>query len=200
MTTNKTYTGTNTSFYIADELTAKTVNLAIHLNRPILVEGEPGCGKTMLAYSVGKELGLEVVKFVVKSTTRALDLLYQEDNLRRLQDAQRPDNESSRYIYPYITLGRLGEAIHLPHQDNKRRVVLIDEVDKADIDFPNDLLGVLDGFKFDVEPLSRSDEERKLSEENNGFGYHIEAKPNYEPIIIITSNREKRLPEPFLRR
>lgn len=189
------YTGKNTDFYLASEEVADIVNLAIALKRPILVEGEPGCGKTMLAYSIAAELTLgEPVKISVKSTTRAQDLLYRLNALRRLQDAQNPQNMQARFSYPYLALGPLGRAI----QEKKPCVVLIDEVDKADIDFPNDLLDVLDKFTFQIDdlPVEEEDECQSL----RGFGRTVTGDNSRPPIVVITSNREKRLPEPFLRR
>ncbi|MFL6336588.1 MAG: AAA family ATPase [Pyrinomonadaceae bacterium] len=190
------YTGTATDFYVAPADVADKVNLAVALNRPVLVEGEPGCGKTMLAYSVAAEKGLgRPVKVAVKSTSRAQDLLYRVNALRRLQDAQNLKNESAQFIYPYLSLGPLGRAIH----EGRRAVVLIDEVDKADIDFPNDLLDVLDDFSFQLEDLPEEEEERCLTEK--GFGRTVSVTAGgARPIVFITSNREKRLPEPFLRR
>lgn len=190
------YTGTGTDFYIAPPDVADKVNLAVALNRPILVEGEPGCGKTMLAYSVAAEKGLaRPVKIAVKSTSRAQDLLYRVNALRRLQDAQSQNNERAQFIYPYLSLGPLGRAI----SDGKRAVVLIDEVDKADIDFPNDLLDVLDDFSFQIEDLP--EEEEALCQQEKGFGRGVSVREGgARPIVFITSNREKRLPEPFLRR
>lgn len=189
------YRGDATDFYVAAPEVADTVNLAIHLKRPLLVEGEPGCGKTRLADSIAAELGLgEPVRVSVKSTSRARDLLYRMDALKRLQDAQNVNNEKAQFIYPYLSLDLLGRAIH----DGVRRVVLIDEVDKADIDFPNDLLDVLDTFSFQVEDLPESEE--AACEAARGFGRTVKAPADAEPVVIITSNREKRLPEPFLRR
>lgn len=189
------YTGKDTDFYLASDKVADIVNLAIDLDRPILVEGEPGCGKTMLASSIAAELKLgPVIKIAVKSTSRAQDLLYRVNALRRLQDAQRQDNQQAQYLYPYLSLGPLGQAI----QRQKRCVVLIDEVDKADIDFPNDLLDVLDKFSFQIDDLP--EEEEALCQEEKGFGRTVEGKVGSHPIVVITSNREKRLPEPFLRR
>ncbi len=187
------YQGDATDFYKAPRAVAEIVNLAIRLGRPLLVEGEPGCGKTMLAYSVAKELGLEVVKISVKSTSQARDLLYRVNALRRLQEAQDLENKQARYVYPYISLEPLGKAIAAA----ERSVVLIDEIDKADIDFPNDLLEVLDRFEFDIDDLPL--EEEKDCQRERGFGRKIEGKGE-RPIVIVTSNREKRLPEPFLRR
>jgi len=189
------YTGQGTDFYVASKEVADIVNLAVALNRPLLVEGEPGCGKTMLAYSIAKEKGLDdPIKISVKSTTRAQDLLYRLNALRRLQDAQSPKNEQARFLYPYLSLGPFGEAIHR----KKRCVVLIDEVDKADIDFPNDLLDVLDRFTFQIEDLPSEEEEACRQEK--GFGRIVSGEPGSYPIVVVTSNREKRLPEPFLRR
>ena len=188
------YTGTNTDFYVATPDVAETVNLAVHLGRPILVEGEPGCGKTRLADSIASEKNLgEPVRISVKSTTRAQDLLYRLNAIRRLQEAQNPNFENARYTWPYISLGPLGQAIH----DGVRRVVLIDEVDKADIDFPNDLLEVLDRFEFQIEDLPVEEEE--LSFLHKGWRRTVRGNAA-RPIVVITSNREKRLPEPFLRR
>lgn len=188
------YTGKNTDFYRASEQVADTINLAVALNRPILVEGEPGCGKTMLAYAIAAEKGLEITKISVRSTSRAQDLLYRVNALRRLQEAQSRPSTQVRYIYPYLQLGTLGQAIF----QKRRCVVLIDEVDKADIDFPNDLLDVLDTFSFQIDELPSEEEAQCLQEK--GFGRVIESAEGVQPIVVITSNREKRLPEPFLRR
>jgi MoxR-like ATPase len=189
------YTGKNTDFYVAPEKVADGVNLAIELSRPILVEGEPGCGKTMLAYSIAAEKNLgQVIKASIKSTSRAQDLLYRMNSLRRLQDAQNVNNPDARYAYPYLSLGPLGKAL----QENARSVVLIDEIDKADIDFPNDLLDVLDNFSFQIYDLPDEEEADCLA--RHGFGKTIESTRATQPIVVITSNREKRLPEPFLRR
>ncbi|MDM0048612.1 MoxR family ATPase [Variovorax sp. J22R115] len=190
------YTGTATDFYVAPPATADVVNLAIDLGRPLLVEGEPGCGKTQLAYSIAAELGLgPVVKISVKSNSRAQDLLYRLNALARLQDAQRHDVQQARHVYPYLSLGPLGEVIH----KRERRVVLIDEVDKADIDFPNDLLDVLDTFSFQVDDLPPEEERLSLAQPG-GFGRTVQGDRHQPPVVVITSNREKRLPEPFLRR
>jgi MoxR-like ATPase len=190
------YTGTGTDFYVAPPATADVVNLAIDLGRPLLVEGEPGCGKTQLAYSIAHELGLgEVVKISVKSNSRAQDLLYRLNALARLQDAQRANVDKARHVYPYISLGPLGGVIH----KRQRRVVLIDEVDKADIDFPNDLLDVLDTFTFQVDDLPPEEEQLALAQPG-GFGRTVQGDRRQPPVVVITSNREKRLPEPFLRR
>jgi MoxR-like ATPase len=189
------YTGNGTDFYLASQSVANIVNLAVDLKRPILVEGEPGCGKTRLAYSIAAEKKLgDVVKITVKSTSRAQDLLYRVNALRRLQDAQNPKNEQAQFVYPYLALGPLGEVI----QRHERRVVLLDEIDKGDIDFPNDLLDVLDTFSFQIEDLPQEEEE--ACRKKKGFGRTVTGSADLPPIVVITSNREKRLPEPFLRR
>src|SRR5688572_23690857 len=122
------YTGTATDFYVASPEVARIVNLAVKLKRPILVEGEPGCGKTKLADSIHaeKKFAGDLTKISVKSTSRAQDLLYRLNGLKRLQDAQNPRNTRAQFVYPYLSLGPLGEAIH----QRKRTVVLIDEIDK----------------------------------------------------------------------
>ena len=177
---------------------AEIVNLAIHLCRPLLVEGEAGCGKTRLAHAIAEGLGLpEPVNVTVKSTSQAKDLLYRFDALRRLQDAQDPNNETARSVWPYIHLQPLGMAL----RSGEPRVVLIDEIDKADIDFPNDLLDVLDRFEFEIEDLPQEESNDCESDQDKGFGRVVKpAAGGVRPIVVITSNREKPLPEPFLRR
>lgn len=196
--TTRTYTkfdGDKSPHYVASPKTAEIVNLAIRLGRPLLVEGEAGCGKTQLAHAIAQELTVPCVTVTVKSTSQAKDLLYRFDALRRLQDAQDPQNMDARNVYPYVDLEPLGHAI----QAGQPCVVLIDEVDKADIDFPNDLLDVLDRFEFDIEDVPRSEDAACRSK--HGFGRHVQAAADgARPIVLITSNREKQLPEPFLRR
>ncbi len=160
------------------------VNLTIYLEkRPLLLKGEPGCGKTRLAEAVAHELGLPLVTWYIKSTSKARDGLYTYDAVKRLHDAQlvRMGKESQSNVDNldnYINKGGLGRAF----ENEKRTVVLIDEIDKADIDFPNDLLRELDEQKFIIEET----------------GELIKAK--YPPIVFITSNDEKDLPDAFLRR
>jgi MoxR-like ATPase len=192
----KTYTGRGTSFYETTDEVAEVVNLAIALQKPLLVEGEAGCGKTQLAYAIAAELGLgKPIEIRIKSSSQAKDLLYRFDALRRLQDSQNePLREKAASVYPYISLEPLGLAI----QRGEPCVVLIDEVDKADIDFPNDLLDVLDRFVFDIDDLPQEENEPCLRE--RGFGRTVTSRSGIKPIIVITSNQEKTLSVPFLRR
>jgi MoxR-like ATPase len=172
--------------YLPEPELVEAVNLAISLQRPLLLKGEPGCGKTQLARAVAYELGLDFKAWYIKSTSRAKDGLYTYDAIRRLRDAQlaasnRFTDEQNQQIddpSTYISWGALGEAFIA----EKPTVVLIDEIDKADIDFPNDLLLELDQRCFIV------DETRQM------------IKANIPPIVFITSNDEKDLPDAFLRR
>jgi MoxR-like ATPase len=166
--------------YLADDALVNSVNTALAVERPLLVTGEPGTGKTMLAWSVAGELGMgDVLEFHTASDNRAADALYLVDNMRRFYDAQVPDPRAAD-IGNYIQWRALGTAIRASGQ----RVVLIDEIDKAPRDFPNDLLDVIDQMEFDVPELGKS------------FRYQGPSKP----IVIITSNIERQLPLPFLRR
>ncbi|WP_088242756.1 AAA family ATPase [Calothrix rhizosoleniae] len=173
--------------YLPYEELIEAVNLAIYLERPLLLKGEPGCGKTRLAGAVAYELGLPFQPWYIKSTSQAKDGLYTYDAVTRLRDAQLAaagriikDEDIPRISNPatYVQWGPLGRAF----QNSQRTVVLIDEIDKADIDFPNDLLLELDQQKFIVEET----------------GEEIPAKA--APIVFITSNDEKDLPDAFLRR
>lgn len=165
-----------TDYVISPEL-KNNVNVSIALGRPLLVKGEPGTGKTLLAHSIAEGLGKELYIWNIKSTTKAKDGLYVYDTVQRLNDARFGDGNVSD-IKKYIKLGKLGEAFNSPEQV----VLLIDEVDKADIEFPNDLLNELDEMSFYIHET----------------GETISAK--HRPIVIITSNSEKELPDPFLRR
>jgi MoxR-like ATPase len=176
--------------YLPSEKLVEAVNLAIALERPLLLKGEPGCGKTKLARAVAYELGLSYEAWHVKSTSRARDGLYTYDAVGRLRDAQlaasKVDEEAAiraKDADAYIEWGPLGQAF----LNSRRTVVLIDEIDKADIDFPNDLLLELDEQRFLVNEVKKNSPFRE-----------IQAKAS--PIIFITSNDEKDLPDAFLRR
>lgn len=182
--------------YLISEQDAMTVDLAIRLGRPLLIEGEAGCGKTGLAEAVSRELELEKPPIIVpvRSSSRASDLFYRFDALRRLQDS---GIESLRgraaYVHNYIEVEPVGRAI----VKGERRVILIDEVDKADMDFQNDLLFALERFQFVIDeiPASEAEEakERELAPVMSWPG-------GTKPIVMFTSNRERQLPKPFLRR
>ena len=177
--------------YIASPELVEAVNVSLILRRPLLLEGDPGCGKTRLAYAVAYELGYPLKTCYIRSTSRAADLLYTYDALRRLYDIQERKscgvNREPPSRSEYIQWHELGEAILLSATKKMPSVVLIDEIDKADIDFPNDLLLVLDEWKFKVNETGQSYE---ASKESNAS----------VPLGIITSNREKELPGAFLRR
>ncbi|ORE98334.1 MoxR family ATPase [Aurantimonas sp. 22II-16-19i] len=169
------FSGTTT--YVAGKDLMVAVNAAITLQRPLLVKGEPGTGKTELAFQIAQSLGLRLIQWTVKSTTRAAQGLYEYDAVSRLRDSQLGD-ERVRDIRNYIRPGKLWNAF----ASDERVVLLIDEIDKADIEFPNDLLQELDKMSFDVTET----------------GDTIEAR--HRPIVVITSNNEKELPDAFLRR
>lgn len=177
--------------YQATPELAEAINVALYLRRPLLVEGDPGCGKTRLAYAAAYELGYPLKECYIRSTSRAQDLLYTYDAVRRLYDIQEKVHKPHK---DYISLGPLGQAINLSQQGTPS-VVLIDEIDKADIDFPNDLLLVLDRLWFKADEVPDTE-----------GGFRIDARKEERtrkdlwPLIIVTSNREKELPKPFLRR
>ena len=169
------FNGTD-SYVAGDDLTI-AVNAAIALERPLLVKGEPGTGKTELAIQVARSLGLPLMEWHIKSTTKAIQGLYEYDAVSRLRDSQLGD-ERVHDVTNYIRKGKMWEAF----EADQRIVLLIDEIDKADIEFPNDLLQELDKMEFHVYET----------------GETIKAK--HRPIVIITSNNEKELPDAFLRR
>jgi MoxR-like ATPase len=167
----------STDSYISTDELSMAVDAAVRLERPLLIKGEPGTGKTMLAIEVAKSLGMPLLEWHIKSTTKAVNGLYEYDAVSRLRDSQLGDDRVND-ISNYIKKGKLWEAF----EAEERVVLLIDEIDKADIEFPNDLLQEIDRMEFYVYELGKT----------------IKAKNR--PIVIITSNNEKELPDAFLRR
>jgi len=163
-------------YVLSDDL-RKSVNVTIALRRPLLVRGEAGTGKTLLAHSIAKGLGKKLIIWNIKSTTKAQDGCYVYDTVQRLNDSRFGDRDVSD-IKHYIKLGKLGQSFNSPEQV----ILLIDEIDKADLEFPNDLLNELDEMSFHIPETDET----------------IVAL--HRPIVVITSNAEKELPDPFLRR
>jgi MoxR-like ATPase len=167
----------STATYISTDELSMAVDAAVKLERPLLVKGEPGTGKTLLAEEIANSLGMELIQWHIKSTTKAQQGLYEYDAVTRLRDSQLGD-ERVKDIRNYIKKGKLWQAF----ESDKRVVLLIDEIDKADIEFPNDLLQELDRMEFFVYETAET------------------VKAKFRPVVVITSNNEKELPDAFLRR
>ena len=199
--------------YVPNPELVEAVNMALYLRRPLLLEGEPGCGKTRLAFSVAYELGYPLYEIYIRSTSKAQDLLYTFDAIRRLYDLQEQaaggaqgGGQSQASIQKakepqqvleekrqYVEFGELGKAIERTMDKDEPSVVLIDEIDKADMDFPNDLLLEMDRLQFSIKELNNT--------RIDGLkGQTRESRRDVLPLVIVTSNREKELPPAFLRR
>ncbi|MFP4194736.1 MAG: AAA family ATPase [Desulfosalsimonas sp.] len=177
--TEKQGSFTGAKRYVLDDELARIVNISMSLEMPLLLKGEPGTGKTMLAHAIAENLGMPLIVLNVKSNMKLIDALYQYDTLTRLNDSRFGDStrDVSR-IEDYIKMGKIGQAFTA----DQRTVLLIDEIDKADTDFQDDMLDVLDQMEFDIIEIDKT------------------FRAKYRPVIVITSNAKKDLSDPFLGR
>lgn len=177
--TNQTGEFTGASKYVLDEELAKIVNISMALEMPLLLKGEPGTGKTMLAHAISESLNMDLIVLNVKSSMKLIEALYQYDTLTRLNDSRFADSTRDvSNIEDYIKMGKIGQSF----VSEKKVILLIDEIDKADTDFQDDMLDVLDQMEFDIIEIDKT------------------IKADNRPVIIITSNAKKDLSDPFLGR